>query len=249
MLALPQIAAVAQLARKLGIPVSRPAVAASADHDIDLWVTAHARRRGCRLVARRLDRAAAGGTAPCLAARRHRAKRKRPRRAMNGPPTRSCGSFACRRELAEHLGVDVAEASGPAADPDPSLRRRRSRRDATDQRCRSAAKLHRPESAQPRRRRSRRRPRAASRDRRGRAVSRASGHRPAATKGRPTEPKSAARPSTLPSTRRFARRSTASSKARKRSSNAPTGRCAATMPAMATTSPPPPATCSRWFAR
>ena len=39
-LALPQIAAVAQLARKLGIPVARPAVAASANHDFDLWVRA-----------------------------------------------------------------------------------------------------------------------------------------------------------------------------------------------------------------
>lgn len=40
MLALPQVAAVAQLARKLGTQVGRPAVAASADHDIELWVNA-----------------------------------------------------------------------------------------------------------------------------------------------------------------------------------------------------------------
>ena len=33
-LALPQIAAVAELARKLRTPVSRPALAASTDHDI-----------------------------------------------------------------------------------------------------------------------------------------------------------------------------------------------------------------------
>jgi signal transduction histidine kinase len=39
-LALPQVAAVARLARKLGIPVSRPAVAAGAHNDIDLWVRA-----------------------------------------------------------------------------------------------------------------------------------------------------------------------------------------------------------------
>jgi anti-sigma regulatory factor (Ser/Thr protein kinase) len=39
-LALPQVAAVARLARKLGIPVARPAVAAGSDHDIDLWVRA-----------------------------------------------------------------------------------------------------------------------------------------------------------------------------------------------------------------
>jgi signal transduction histidine kinase len=39
-LALPQIAAVAQLARKLGTAVSRPAMAASNDRDIELWVRA-----------------------------------------------------------------------------------------------------------------------------------------------------------------------------------------------------------------
>lgn len=40
MLALPQVAAIAQLARKLGIPVARPALTASTDHDIELWVVA-----------------------------------------------------------------------------------------------------------------------------------------------------------------------------------------------------------------
>ena len=39
-LALPQVGAVAQLARKLGTSVSRPAIAASADSDIELWVNA-----------------------------------------------------------------------------------------------------------------------------------------------------------------------------------------------------------------
>ena len=39
-LALPQISAVADLARNLRTPVSRPALAASTDHDIELWVTA-----------------------------------------------------------------------------------------------------------------------------------------------------------------------------------------------------------------
>ena len=39
-LALPQIAAVADLARKLGTAVARPAIAASTDHDIELWVQA-----------------------------------------------------------------------------------------------------------------------------------------------------------------------------------------------------------------
>ena len=39
-LALPQIAAIARLARKLGLPVSRPAIAAGADQDVELWVRA-----------------------------------------------------------------------------------------------------------------------------------------------------------------------------------------------------------------
>jgi anti-sigma regulatory factor (Ser/Thr protein kinase) len=39
-LALPQVAAIAELARKLGTTVARPAVAAASDRDIDLWVTA-----------------------------------------------------------------------------------------------------------------------------------------------------------------------------------------------------------------
>lgn len=40
MLALPQVGAVVQLARKLGIAVARPAIAASIDHDVELWVRA-----------------------------------------------------------------------------------------------------------------------------------------------------------------------------------------------------------------
>jgi signal transduction histidine kinase len=39
-LALPQVAAIAKLARKLGVPVSRPAIAAGADRDVELWVRA-----------------------------------------------------------------------------------------------------------------------------------------------------------------------------------------------------------------
>jgi signal transduction histidine kinase len=40
LLALPQVAAVAQLARKLGTAVARPAIAGSRDEDIELWVRA-----------------------------------------------------------------------------------------------------------------------------------------------------------------------------------------------------------------
>ncbi|HYN47065.1 MAG TPA: PAS domain-containing sensor histidine kinase, partial [Allosphingosinicella sp.] len=39
-LAVPQIAALARLARRLGITISRAAVAADGDNDLDLWVRA-----------------------------------------------------------------------------------------------------------------------------------------------------------------------------------------------------------------
>ena len=39
-LALPQLAAVARLVRKLGISVSRPAIVAGRDHDLEMWVRA-----------------------------------------------------------------------------------------------------------------------------------------------------------------------------------------------------------------
>ena len=43
MLAVPQIAALARLARRLGITISRAAVAADGEHDVDLWVRAEPR--------------------------------------------------------------------------------------------------------------------------------------------------------------------------------------------------------------
>ncbi|MEA3015746.1 MAG: hypothetical protein QOI38_468, partial [Sphingomonadales bacterium] len=39
-LAVPQIAALARLSRRLGIPISRAAIAADGDRDVDLWVRA-----------------------------------------------------------------------------------------------------------------------------------------------------------------------------------------------------------------
>ena len=39
-LALPQITAIARLARKLGVPIYRNAIAAGAEHDVELWVRA-----------------------------------------------------------------------------------------------------------------------------------------------------------------------------------------------------------------
>lgn len=48
-LAVPQIAALARLARRLGITISRPAVAAEADMDVDLWVRAEPHGQGVEL--------------------------------------------------------------------------------------------------------------------------------------------------------------------------------------------------------
>src|SRR6476661_1034996 len=39
-LALPQILSIARLARKLGVPIYRNAIAAGAEHDVELWVRA-----------------------------------------------------------------------------------------------------------------------------------------------------------------------------------------------------------------
>jgi signal transduction histidine kinase len=110
-LALPQVAAVARLARKLRISVSRPAVAASVDHDIDLWV--RATPEGDEMVLSLegwTERVPAG---PRLA-------------ALLGGTTESDSSaghsewaadeelrvISLSPELAEHLGVDLAEIAG-----------------------------------------------------------------------------------------------------------------------------------------
>lgn len=48
-LAVPQLAAIARLARKLGVPVSRAAVAGAGDADLDLWVRAEPAGEAIRL--------------------------------------------------------------------------------------------------------------------------------------------------------------------------------------------------------
>ncbi len=49
-LAVPQLAAIARLARKLGVPVSRAAVAGAGNGDVDLWVRAEPAGEAVRLV-------------------------------------------------------------------------------------------------------------------------------------------------------------------------------------------------------
>jgi len=148
-LALPQIAAVAQLARKLGIPVARPAVAASSEQDFDLWVKATPEGEEVVL-------AIEGWTARAPAAPRLGALL-----GGNGDsePSRPHHEWAADEELriislspelAEHLSVDLGEAAGQALtrvvrlDEDeagemPLLSAVASRRDFSGQRARSRA--------------------------------------------------------------------------------------------------------------
>ncbi len=109
--ALPQVAAVAQLARKLGIAVTRQAVAASADHDIDLWVEATPDGDDVLLslqgwterspLAPRLT-SLLGGTAEADAGDSHN----------EWVADEELRLISLSPELAEHLGVDVAEVAG-----------------------------------------------------------------------------------------------------------------------------------------
>jgi signal transduction histidine kinase len=110
-LALPQIVAIAELARKLGIPVSRPAVVASPDEDIDLWVRATPEHDDVVLS---LDNWTGHPAAP-------------PRLAalLGGGNEADAGAdrqewtadeelrlIAMSNNLADYLGVDLAEAAG-----------------------------------------------------------------------------------------------------------------------------------------
>ncbi len=111
MLALPQVAAVAQLARKLGTSVGRPAVAASADNDIEIWVNATPEGDEIALslegwtirpaAGPRLATILGGGSEAASAA------------AQNEWATdEELRIISISSEFAEVLGIDVAEAAG-----------------------------------------------------------------------------------------------------------------------------------------
>lgn len=111
MLALPQVAAIAELARKLGIPVSRPAVVASADEDIEVWVRAIPEHDDILLS---LENWSSHPAAP-------------PRLAalLGGPTETDPGAdrnewtadeelrlIGMSNDLADYLGIDLGEAAG-----------------------------------------------------------------------------------------------------------------------------------------
>lgn len=110
-LALPQIAAVAQLARKLGISVSRPAVAAAADHDVDLWVRATPQDDEVALVIEGwTERPAAGARLAALLGGPAEAETSEAVHEWSADEELRLLSLST--ELADYLGVDVAEAAG-----------------------------------------------------------------------------------------------------------------------------------------
>jgi len=109
-LALPQVAAVAQLARKLGTAVARPAIAASAEHDIELWVNAKPEGDEIALslegwsmrppAGPRLASILGGSEAPASSARNEWTTDEELR------------IISVSAELTELLGIDVGDAAG-----------------------------------------------------------------------------------------------------------------------------------------
>ena len=110
-LALPQVAAVTQLARKLGISVTRPAVAASADHDIEMWVEATPDGDEVALSLQGWTERPPGG--PRLAALLGGTSQADSADSHNEwVADEELRLISLSPELAEHLGVDVAEVAG-----------------------------------------------------------------------------------------------------------------------------------------
>ena len=110
-LALPQVAAVAELARKLGIPVSRPAIAASLEHDVEMWVRATPDGDGVALALEGwTERPPAAPRLATLLGRGAEVDSSAARHEWAVDEELRLISIAA--ELAEELGIDPAEAAG-----------------------------------------------------------------------------------------------------------------------------------------
>jgi signal transduction histidine kinase len=110
-LALPQIAVVAQLARKLGIPVSRPAIAAAADHDVELWVKATPEGDEVALAIEGwASRAPEGPRLASLLGGGGETEASQP--SYEWSTDEELRVISLSAELADHLGVDPAETAG-----------------------------------------------------------------------------------------------------------------------------------------
>ena len=110
-LALPQIAAVAQLARKLGIQVTRPAIAAAASHDLELWVRATPDGDGVSLAIEGWQaRPPAGPRLGSLLGGSSESEAAAPQ--LEWAADEELRLISLSSELAELLAVDVAESAG-----------------------------------------------------------------------------------------------------------------------------------------
>jgi signal transduction histidine kinase len=110
-LALPQIAAIAELARKLGTPVARPAIAASLDHDIELWVNATPEGDEVALSLEGwTERPPAAPRLASLLGRGSEVDASTSRREWAADEELRLISIST--EVAEELGIDVNEAAG-----------------------------------------------------------------------------------------------------------------------------------------
>jgi signal transduction histidine kinase len=110
-LALPQVAAIAQLARKLGIAVARPALAASLEQDIELWVRATPEGDEVALCLEGWTaRAPAGPRLASLLGRASEADSAASRHEWAADEELRLISLSA--DLADYFGVDLAEAAG-----------------------------------------------------------------------------------------------------------------------------------------
>jgi signal transduction histidine kinase len=109
--ALPQVAAVAELARRLGTSVARPAIAASLEHDIDLWVRATPEGDEVALSLEGwTERAPAGPRLASLLGGGGESEAAQSRREWAADE--ELRLIMLSGDLAEHLGIDLAETAG-----------------------------------------------------------------------------------------------------------------------------------------
>ena len=110
-LALPQVAAIAELARKLGIPVARPALAAATDHDVELWVRAMPEGDEIALALEGWTERAPSGPrlAPLLGGGQEEAAAEAGGEWTTDEELRV---ISISPDLAEQLGVDAADIAG-----------------------------------------------------------------------------------------------------------------------------------------
>ena len=109
-LALPQLAAVARLVRKLGISVSRPAVVGARDHDVEMWVRAEPDGDDVLLYIEKWKKRAPAASRLAVAASDDELIGRAPRNSWETDVELRLTSVSV--ELAQLMGVDPGDASG-----------------------------------------------------------------------------------------------------------------------------------------